>query len=149
MSVDWIAVLFRWLHILAAVVAVGGVVFQRVVLLPAVGSTVDAEARKRLHDAVTRRWKAVLMACITLLLVSGFWNFFTISLDKAADAPAYHGLFGVKFIAALAVFFIGSALVGRSAAFEGMHRDRAKWLSVAVGLALAILAISGVLKNLG
>jgi uncharacterized membrane protein len=149
MNLDWLAVLFRWMHVLAAVVAVGGVIFQRFVLLPAAKSTIDGDVRQRLHDAVTRRWKGVLMTCIGLLLASGLWNFFTISLPKAEHAPAYHGLFGVKFLAALAVFFIGSALVGRAAAFEGMRRARARWLTIAVALGVLVVLISGVLKNLG
>lgn len=149
MNLDWLAVLFRWVHILAAVIAVGGVLFQRLVLLPAVRSSLGDTERGRLHDEVTRRWKGVLMACIGLLLVSGVFNFVTISLDKAEGVPAYHGLFGVKILAALAVFFIGSALVGRAAAFEAMRRNRARWLGIAAVLGVVVILVSGILKNLG
>ena len=149
MNVDWLAVLFRWVHILAAVVAVGGVLFQRLVLMPSVQASIDDAHRGRLHDEVTRRWKGVLMACIGLLLVSGFYNFFTISLGKAEGAPIYHALFGVKFLAALVVFFLGSALVGRAKAFEGMRRDRARWLGITAVLAVVVILVSGILKNIG
>ena len=149
MNVDWLAVVFRWVHILAAVVAVGGVLFQRLVLMPSVMSSIDDANRGRLHAEVTRRWKGVLMACIGLLLVSGFYNFFTISMDKAKGAPIYHGLFGIKFVSALVVFFIGSALVGRAAAFEGMRRDRARWLGISAVLAVLVILVSGILKNIG
>jgi len=150
MNVDWLAVLFRWIHVLSAVVAVGGVLFQRVVLMPSVrSSSLDDASRTRLHEEVTRRWKGILMACIGLLLVSGLYNFFTISLQKAERVPAYHGLFGVKVLAALVVFFVGSALVGRAAAFEGMRRARGRWLGIAALLGVLVILISGVLKNLG
>lgn len=149
MNLDWIAVVFRWAHILAAVIAVGGVLYQRLVLMPAVTGTLDDETRGRLHDAVTRRWKGLLIACIAVLLISGFWNFFTISLDKAEGVPAYHGLFGVKFLAALAVFFLGSALAGRAPAFARMRERRAYWLGITAALAVLVILISGILKNLG
>jgi len=149
MNVDWIAVVARWAHVLAAVVAVGGVLFQRLVLLPAVRETVDENSRGRLHEAVTGRWKRLLMACIGLLILSGGWNFVTISLAKAERAPIYHALFGIKFLLALAVFFLGSALAGRAEAFAALRRERGKWLGITAALAVLVVLISGVLKNLG
>lgn len=149
MDVEWLAVVFRWMHVLAAVIAVGGVLFQRLVLMPAARGTLDEGQIVHLHEAVTRRWKIVLMTCIGLLLVSGFWNFFTISLDKAKDAPAYHGLFGLKFLAALAVFFLGSALTGRSPAFRVLRDRRAYWTGVTAILAVLVVLVSGILKYLG
>jgi uncharacterized membrane protein len=149
MNVDWLAVLFRWIHVLAAVVAVGGVLFQRLVLMPSVQASIDDGRRAKLHEEVARRWKGVLMACIGLLLVSGFYNFFTVSLDKAESVPVYHSLFGVKFLAALVVFFLGSALVGRARAFEGMRRNRSRWLGITAVLAVVVILVSGVLKSIG
>jgi uncharacterized membrane protein len=149
MDVDWLAVLFRWIHILTAVIAVGGVLFQRLVLMPAISGTLDEGQRVKVHEAVVGRWKTVLMTCIGLLLVSGFWNFFTISLDKAKTAPAYHGLFGLKFLAALAVFFLGSVLTGKAKAFQTMRDRRAYWLGVTAVLAVLVILVSGILKNLG
>ena len=39
-----------------------------------------------------------------------------------------HPLFGVKFLAALGVFFIASALTGRTAALAGMRRNANSWM---------------------
>ena len=47
---------------------------------------------------------------------------------------------------ALAVFFIASALVGRSATFEKLRQNRAKWMGLIVLLSALIVGISGFVK---
>ncbi len=142
------AVLFRWAHILAAVVAVGGLVFLRYVLMPAADEALREEEQTALRERLMVRWKKIVLTCITLLLISGFYNFFTISMAKAKTAPVYHWLFGIKFLAALGVFFLASVLTGRSPGFAGMRSAPRRWLSVAAGLALTVILVSGILKNI-
>jgi uncharacterized membrane protein len=149
MSIDWfVGVLSRWGHVLAAVVAVGGLLFFRLVLMPSASETLPDAEHQSLREAIRRRWQKVVLVCIGLLLVTGFYNFFTISLAKAKDAPAYHMLFGLKFLAALGVFFLASVLTGRAKGFAAMRAASARWLAVAAVLAVAVILISGVLKNL-
>jgi len=138
----------RWAHILAAVVVVGGLVFVRLILAPAAQATLDEDGRSALRRAITARWKPVVWACIALLLVSGFYNFATISLAKAKEAAVYHPLFGIKFLAALVVFFIASVLVGRSKATEKLRARSPSLLAAAIASAVVVILVSGVLKNL-
>lgn len=144
-----LAIVFRWAHVLSAVALVGGLLFQRLVSFPAAEETLDVDHARRLRAASDRRWKPVVMISTALLLLSGVYNFLTISIEKADSAPAYHGLFGVKFILALLVFFLAGTLTGRAAAFEGMRRNARTWIAVAALAALAVVLVSGVLKNLG
>ena len=51
----------------------------------------------------------------------------------------YHALFGAKFLLAMAAFYFASALVGRGAGTQWVRNDRAKWLSVTIGLTLAVV----------
>ena len=81
---------------------------------------------------------------IALILISGIYN---VAMTIADKPVLYHILFGLKLVAALAVFFIASAMVGRSAAFEQMRANARKWSSIVVLLALVIVLISGVLKG--
>ncbi len=53
-------------------------------------------------------------------------------MEKHKGDGLYHALVGTKILLALGLFFIASALVGRSAAFESMRASRAKWLKVMV-----------------
>jgi len=144
-----LAIVARWAHVLSAVVLVGGLLFQRLVLGPAAAETLDAEADGRLRGAADRRWKIAVMVCTALLLLSGVYNFLTIGIPKGEVVPVYHGLFGVKFLLALTVFFLASALAGRSAAFAWIRRDARRWVAVAALLGLLVVLISGVLRNLG
>ena len=56
-------VVFRWAHILAAVVAVGGTVFARFVLMPSANESLSDEQHAALRDRLTRRWRPVVMVC--------------------------------------------------------------------------------------
>ncbi len=49
---------------------------------------------------------------------------------------------------AFVLFFLASVLVGRSAAFEAMRKNREKWLKLVVLIAAVIVSLSGVVKVL-
>ena len=59
-----------------------------------------------------------------------------------------HALFGVKFLLAMAVFYFASGLVGRGQGTQWIRNDRAKWLTVTIGLAVAIVLLSGWMRQL-
>lgn len=153
---DPTTLLLRWAHILAAIVAMGGLVFARYGLLPALAE-VDASTRDRIHDAIRRRWLPWVIGAITVLLASGLANFLIFNGRVKAEGWAdgewmrqtsYHALFGAKFLLAMVVFYFASALVGRGAGTQWVRNDRAKWLSVTLGLALAIVLLSGWMRQL-
>jgi uncharacterized membrane protein len=153
---DPTTLLLRWAHILAAIVAMGGLVFARYGLLPALAE-VDASTRDRIHDAIRRRWLPWVIGAITVLLVSGLANFLIFNGRVKAEGWAdgewmrqtsYHALFGAKFLLAMVVFYFASALVGRGEGTQWVRADRAKWLSVTVGLSLAIVLLSGWMRQL-
>jgi uncharacterized membrane protein len=149
MDIDWLALVLRWLHIVAAVAAVGGTIFMRVALVPAAAGLPE-DAHRALSEAIRRRWSKVVMAAILFLLVSGLWNFLTINASfKAAGLkiPAlYHPLFGVKFLLALGIFYIASSLAGRSAATAKFRANAKTWLTVNMVLGILVICISGVLR---
>jgi len=145
-SIDWVAVLFRWLHIIPAIVLLGGTVFLRFVALPAAAPTGGA---KPLLSALRAKWAMVSGICMLLLLVSGLWNFFMYRMEEVRDTgPLYHALFGVKVLLALGVFFIASALTGRSAMFEPLRAKPGRMLKLAAAMGLIVVLISGVLRNI-
>jgi hypothetical protein len=144
----------RWAHILAAMVAVGGLFYARFGLLPAM-QVLDEESREKLHDGIRKRWLPWVIGSITLLLVSGLSNF--LLFNEAAKAwedgtwmkeTSYHALFGVKFLLALGVFYFASGLVGRGEGTAWMRANRGKWLSVTILLAVAIVMLSGWMRGL-
>ena len=140
-------VLSRFAHVATAVVLVGGTVFMRFVLMPAAKELPEAE-HDQLRQRLMSRWKRVVHGGIGLLLISGLYNYIQ-QRPMHKEDPLYHALIGTKMLLAIAVFFIASALVGRSAAFEKMRQDRAKWLGLIVLLSALIVGISGFAKVRG
>jgi hypothetical protein len=145
---DVLALVSRWIHIGAAITAIGGAVFFRVALLPAMRSGLSDDVREGFRAEVARRWKMVVHVCVALLLVTGGMNFAMAAVvDKVSPMP-YHPLFLVKVLSALGVFFFAIALSGSSPGFAKYRENAGKWLSVVVVLGVVIVVVSGVMKTL-
>ena len=147
MEFDVLGILFRWLHILAAITAVGGTIFMRFALLPAVAALPEA-SRKDFHEAVRSRWARPVQISILFLLLSGVYNIISIGAEyDLKKVGLYHPLFGIKVLLALAVFFLASVLTGRGARTQRFRDNRRLWLTVNLVLAVLIVCISGVLRK--
>ncbi len=138
----------RWLHILSAALALGVPIYVRFVLMPAMGQLEETQ-RSLLRDAITKRWRMFVHVMIVVFLATGFWTFLGAKRWKLFPDDAqfrYHLFFGIKVLIALAMFFISSALAGRSTALAGMRANAKLWLGVLLLLGLAIVGISGVMR---
>jgi uncharacterized membrane protein len=140
-----LGLIFRWLHILAAITAVGGTIFARVVVFPTLASLPDGE-RTQLHTALRQRWSTLVKAAIGFLLVSGLYNFL-LTVSQYQVPSWYHMVFGVKFLLALAIFAIASLLIGKSPAAQAVRARAPLWLNVNIVLAVAVVCLSGVLRT--
>jgi len=139
--------LSRVLHIATAIVLVGGTFFVRFVLLPAAAANLPDDLHAKLRQAIGATWKKFVHLGIALFIITGAINYYrVIALGSHKEDALYHALLGTKIILALVVFFVASAMVGRSAAFEGMRANPRRWLLVILLLAGVIVAVSGFLK---
>lgn len=138
-------VISRWIHVGTAIVLVGGTVFMRFLLMPAAAELPEGE-HEALRARILGRWKRFVHAGILLFLLSGFYNYIVVTLPAHRGDRLYHPLIGVKILLAFAIFFLASALVGRSRAFDGLRKNSKTWLGVIVLLATIIVGISGYLK---
>ncbi|WP_010587307.1 hypothetical protein [Schlesneria paludicola] len=137
--------LSRWIHIVTAIVLVGGTIFLRFVLAPAAAQLSQPEHDK-LRELVMNKWKKFVHGGIALFIISGFYNFIFVQVPKHRGDGLYHALIGTKILIAFAIFFIASALVGRSRSFEGMRKNAKMWQLLVVVLALVIVGISSYAK---
>ena len=144
-QINWPAVASRWLHIVGAIVAVGGAIFIRAIVHPATQS-LPADTGQSVRDAFRKRWSMVYGICILVLLATGFYNYLAVTAPQHRGQGSYNALIGVKIILAFGVFFLRSALAGRSPAFENLRRNAPRWLIINIGLALIVVAIATVLK---
>jgi len=151
---NWLVFVLRWFHLVAAITVVGGSIFMRLALVPSIGVLAD-DQRKMLHEQIRSRWAKLIMASIGFLLITGLMNYF-LFLQTTKTAPwdqwrqsynaIYQAAFGAKFLLALSIFFIASALAGRTSATQRFRADAKYWMTINVALALTVVALSGVLR---
>ncbi|MDB5391959.1 MAG: hypothetical protein JWM11_7605 [Planctomycetaceae bacterium] len=148
MDIDPMQLIFRWLHVLTAIVMAGGTFFMFFVLHPAASALSDDE-RSRLRAGVIKRWKMVVHLGVLLLLVTGLYNYIVVLAPQHKKDGLYHGLMGLKMLLALGVFFIAEAMAGRSKLAEKMRQQTPRFLGIALSMVLVIVLISGFLKTRG
>ena len=142
---DWFAIISRWTHVGTAIVLVGGTFFLRFVLAPVATQLPDAD-QTRLKSLVMAAWKKFIHVSIVLFLVSGFYNYLIVAAPLHKGDKLYHPLIGTKILLALGMFFIASALVGKSKAFEGMRKHANFWQNAILVIAAVVVGISGFAK---
>jgi uncharacterized membrane protein len=98
---DALTALARWLHLSSVATLIGGILYARFVMNPA-GSTLAPDVRAGLDNQAARRFRPMVFAAITLLVLSGTYNF----LYKNPRTALYHALFGVKILLVLHVFAV-------------------------------------------
>lgn len=143
----WLDVVSRVVHVSMAIALAGGSFFALVALHPSL-TILEEEQRRKLATNVAGRWKRFVHLGILLFLASGFYNYYQMAQVHAGDSR-YHMLLGIKMLLGFFVFFVASAMVGRSAKLQPMRDDRGKWLGIVVTVAVVIVSISGFLKVRG
>ena len=138
-------VLSRWLHITAAAVAVGGLIYARFVLMPAMES-LAAEQRAALAAQIAKRLRPIASAAIVLVVVSGVYNLIRV-LEQGVTS-SYHMAFGIKFLIAghvLAMLYVASTPPSGDAARDA---KRPRLLLGGAISGLVVLALGAYLRSL-
>jgi hypothetical protein len=135
----------RWLHILAAITAVGGTIFARAVVFPTLDG-LPADERSGLHAALRARWSIIVAAAIGFLIISGLYNIGVTSIHFRLPRW-YMPLFGAKFLMALVIFAVASLLSGKTPAADNFRKNARFWLNLNIALAVCVVCISGVLRT--
>lgn len=137
--------LVRWLHVLAAMTWVGGMLFVALVLVPVTRRLEDPALRTHLIQALGRRFRTVGWIALGLLAATGLLNLWF--RPELLATPRFHWKLGLVILALiLAAFhdFVLGPRAGRPDADAGA-RLRASWiarLNVLVALAVTLLGLS-------
>jgi uncharacterized membrane protein len=142
-----IALVLRWLHILSAIALMGGSIFMRFALHPALAA-LGEEQQKALKAAVRSQWAKWVMASSGFLLLSGIVNVVLYTQSGEIEPMPYHAILTVKMLLALAIMFIASTLVGRSANAEKFRANSVKWLNINLAMAVIVVCLGGYLRTL-
>lgn len=137
--------LSRVFHTTCAATLLGGIVYLRFVLAPAMASGDDAETV--CYAGRRRAWSLCVGICTGLLLLSGFYNFLNIIGANEKLPSLYHAVFGIKFLLALVVFGVVALLAGKTPLAAKLQSRMKLWLNVALVSALGVFVCGAVLRS--
>ncbi len=155
-----IPLLVRWIHIGCATTAIGAPFFVRFALMPAATQSLDDATHQKLRQAINARWRHIVYALITLFILTGLYQFLVPTRVDGVlvtarwrdfspeDQRLYHMVFGIKMLAAFSIFFLASALAGRSETFAVIRKKAKLFVTILLLLAAILLACSSVLRFL-
>ena len=132
-----LAVCMRWIHVTSVVSLIGGFIYARFALSPALGA-VPEPTRGEIGDRAVANVRSLLYTALAAILGSGLYNYLT----KASYPPHYHMWIGIKFLFVLHIFAV-AVLYTIPGAGEA---KRKRWLSGMVGSGLIVIAISSYLR---
>jgi len=139
-------IIFRWLHIAAAAIAVGGFVYARFVVFPAL-RLLGEEGRAALSAEFSQRLRPLALTAIAMLFLSGAYNLYRILGDSVVD-PAYHMIFGLKFLLAFHVFAMMFVLSMPPSGDSARDARRPRLMLGAVISGLIVFALGAYLRTL-
>jgi uncharacterized membrane protein len=132
---DVLLVIMRWIHIASMATLIGGILYGRLVMAPAI-ATLAPDARESLSSTAAVLFRPFVFAAIGGLVVSGVFNLFT----NTGHRPIYHMVLGIKLLLALHVFAVSILIV------QPKNPRRVRMMTGAMISGLIILAIAAWLK---
>ncbi len=132
-----LGITMRWIHVVSVVTILGGFIFARFALYPALAGLPAAESGD-LSTKIASRFRTLLYTVVATALVSGIYNYLT----KPSFPRGYHMWIGIKILFALHVFAV-SILYASPGADDSKRR---RWISGVVVSGLIIVLISGYLR---
>src|SRR5580704_1926105 len=134
-----LGVCLRWIHIASVVTLLGGFIYARFVLAPALASLPTAE-RELVGSKMVTSFRPLLFTVLITALGSGMYNYAT----KASYPPTYHMWMGIKLL--LVLHIAASAILYAVRQSNESKRKRTE-LSIAIS-GLVVIAIAAYLRHL-
>jgi uncharacterized membrane protein len=138
------ATVMQWVHLMAAVVGLGGMGFMLLILIPSLG-VLGAEQREALSRAVAGRFRWATWSAVTLLLLSGLYNIRRYYWEEPWGRA--WKLLTLKTLLSFGLFGIVLALTIPLRWFEPLRTHRRLWLLIAFTLGVIVVLISAYLRR--
>jgi uncharacterized membrane protein len=103
---DILTVIMRWMHISSMATLIGGILYGRLVVAPAIAALAP-DAREAFADKAASQFRPLVVASMIGLILSGVFKL----LSSPGHRFAYEMLFGVKMLLALHVFAVAILIV--------------------------------------
>ena len=130
-------VFMRWLHISSMATLIGGLIFGRLVMVPAAAGFSN-ETRATLGERAAAAFRPLVGAAIAGLLISGIYNI----LSNPGHTVKYHILLGVKLLLVMHVFAVAWLVV------QPNNQRRARQMLGAVISGVCIILLSAYLRRI-
>ena len=134
---DVLSVIMRWLHYSSVATLVGGILYGRLVMVPA-SAVLAPDEREALGDRAAAAFRPFVLAAICGLVVSGVYNILT----HPGHRPTYQVLLAIKLLLAAHAFALALLIVR-----PGNPRRARMMTGVAIS-GLAIIAIAAYLQHI-
>jgi uncharacterized membrane protein len=134
-----LGVCMRWIHIASVITLIGGYIYARFVLAPALATFPPSQA-EAVGAAVVRSFRGLLYTVLVTVIGSGIYNF----AMKGSYPPGYQMWFGIKM---LLVLHIAASAILYSVRESGQAKRNRTALSIAIS-GLVVVAISAYLRYL-
>jgi uncharacterized membrane protein len=140
-----VSLLVRWLHVLAAITWIGGMLFIALVLVPSARRLEDPTLRTRLIQETGRRFRTIGWLALGGLVVTGLLNLWMHPV--LLSSPRFHWKLGLVVLALILSAFHDFVLGPRAGApgADPSARVRASWvarINVLVVLVIVALGLS-------
>jgi hypothetical protein len=132
-----LGVCMRWIHIASVVTLIGGFIYARFALAPALAS-LPASERELVGLGTVNSFRPLLFTVLITVLGSGFYNYAT----KASYPPGYNLWLGIKLLLVLHIFV--SAILYSVRQSNEAKRKRTE-LSIVIS-GLIVIAIANYLR---
>ena len=134
---DALPVIMRWIHITSMATLIGGVLYARLVMFPAMAALPE-DARAALAERAAARFRPSVLAAIAGLIISGLFRLLT----TPGHNRFYHMLLGVKLLLVLHVFAVALLIV------QPQHPRRVRLMTGIMISGLVIIGISAWLNRI-
>lgn len=132
-----IEVFFRFLHIIGAIVGLGGIV-AALVALPNLRDTAT-------RDFIARQLGKWIGIALTIAVIAGGYNL--IHAIRAHTSPAYLNTLWIKVILGLIVFVLALLVFHPAKAFAAFRAKRMMWLGILAVLGMIVVALGAELHS--
>lgn len=143
-----------WIHVIAAIFWIGGMLFLTLVIAPFLKGIEDPRERSRIYQAVGTRFRFWGWIAIAILLISGPLNLYLmgISLGNLLNPDFYRGPYGKTLITKLSLVtlivitsFLHDFVFGPKARNSAYYSNISRWIgrgNLFIALAIAFLAVA-------
>ena len=140
-----IGIIVRICHILPVVIAIGGTIYMRTIVMP-VAEELPKSQQHLLRMSLVRRFRMVMWVCIALIVLSGLAQLRFILREQLPIT--YQFVLAIKMILALSLFFIAIGLTLPGEVWSMVRRHAPLLLAINVALGTVIVMLSALLRQL-